>query len=191
MKHDLRLQRGAIVLRPLAREDASAFRALVDEESWAGMSVPLPATDEAMAEHLGTLIEAPAQLAFAVEQDGRLVGRTTLYDLVPGLKVEIGHTIYAREAWGSAVNPTCKLLLLDHAFGELGVGRVALRCDHRNARSRAAILKLGATFEGTLRRFRRAADGTVADADYFSILESEWPGVRDGLEARLRASAQA
>lgn len=187
MKHDLRLTRGPIALRPLEVADAPAFRALVDEGTWAGMSVPLPASDEAMAEHLGGLIETAGLLAFAVEEDGRLVGRTTFYELVPGLKVEIGHTIYAREVWGSAVNPTCKLLLLGHAFEEMGVGRVALRCDHRNTRSHAAILKLGATFEGTLRRFRRAADGTVVDADYFSILADEWPGVRERLEARAAA----
>lgn len=189
-EHDLTLRRGEITLRPLRRDDAPALRGIVDEKAWAGMSSPLPATDAAMAEHLGTLIDTPGMLAFAVEREGRLVGRTTLYDLVPGLKVEIGHTIYAREVWGSEVNPTCKLLLLEHAFtpvegGGLGVGRVALRCDHRNTRSHAAIRRLGATFEGTLRRFRPAADGTVADIDYFSVLAEEWPRVQADLLARL------
>ena len=187
MHHDTVLQRGAIRLRPLVAEDAPALRAIVDEESWAGMSSPLPRTDEAMHAHLAELIEHPALLAFAVERDGRLVGRTTLYDLVPSLKVEIGNTIYARDQWGSDLNPTCKLLLLGHAFEDLDVGRVALRCDARNARSHRAILRLGATFEGTLRRFRPAADGTIADVDYFSILADEWPAVRAGLAQRLSA----
>ena len=57
----------------------------------------------------------------------------------------------------------------------------------RNARSHAAIARLGATFEGTLRRFRPAADGTIADVDYFSVVREEWPAVRTGLEARLAA----
>ena len=186
MEHSTTLTRDGVRLRPLVVEDAPAFRALVDEEIWHGMSAPLPASDEAMAEHLRGLIERPGGLAFAVEREGRLVGRTTLYDLEPGLRVEIGNTIYAREAWGTEVNPTAKLLLFTHAFEELGVGRVALRCDHRNTRSHRAIARLGARFEGTLRAFRRAADGTVADIDYFSVLADEWPAVRQDLENRLR-----
>lgn len=182
------LRRGAVVLRPLRREDAPALRALADEAMWVGNAQPLPGSDEEMARLLETLIQAPDVLAFAVELDGRFVGRTTLYDVVPSLRAEIGNTIYARSVWGTAVNPTAKLLLLDHAFSTMGLGRVALRCDHRNARSRGAILRLGAQFEGTLRRFRPAADGTVADVDYFSVLFEEWPSVASGLEARLAAS---
>jgi RimJ/RimL family protein N-acetyltransferase len=158
---------------------------MVDAGSWAGMSAPLPASDEEMATHLDGIIEKPDVLAFAVELDGAFVGRTTLYDIVGGLRTEIGNTIYAPTARGTAVNPSCKILLLEHAFDQLGVGRVALRCDHRNVHSHHAIARLGARFEGTLRRFRPAADGTVADVDYFSVLREEWPTVRAGLEARL------
>ncbi len=189
MHHDIRLSRGAITLRPLTVDDAAALRGVVDQDTWAGMSVALPSTDEAMAEHLGPLIERSGTLAFAVEKDGHFVGRTTFYDLVSGLRVEIGNTIYARDVWGSDVNPTAKILMFGHAFDQLGVGRVALRCDHRNARSHRAIERLGAVFEGTLRHFRPAADGTVADVDYFSVLRDEWPDVRDGLEARLTGGA--
>ncbi|GAB2535403.1 GNAT family N-acetyltransferase [Brachybacterium huguangmaarense] len=185
MHHDVILRRGSVALRPLTAGDGPALRSLVDEAMWAGNGQPLPRTDEEMSRLLAALVEAPATFAFAVELDGRLVGRTVLYELVEGLKVEIGHTIYAREVWGTAVNPTAKLLLMGHAFDDLGVGRVALRCDHRNARSRGAILRLGAMFEGTLRRFRPAADGTVADVDYFSVIAEEWPAVRAGLEERL------
>ena len=149
------------------------------------MSIPLPLTDVAMAEHLAQVVDQPGGMAFAVELGGSFVGRTTFYDLVPGLKIEIGNTIYARSVWGTRVNPAVKLLLFDHAFSTLEVGRVALRCDHRNTRSHQAIGRLGATFEGTLRHFRPAADGTVADIDYFSVLREEWPAVRSGLESRL------
>ena len=157
----------------------------MDAEIWAGMSTPLPTDDHAMARHLDDLVSQPGTLAFAVEWADRLIGRTTLYDLVPGLRVEIGNTVYARDAWGSSVNPMAKLLLFSHAFGLLNVGRVAMRCDHRNARSHHAIAKLGAHFEGTLRGFRRAADGSVADVDYFSVLADEWPTIKAGLEQRL------
>ncbi len=138
-----------------------------------------------MSDVIRPLIEADNAMAFAVEQDGRLVGRTSFYDLVAGLRTEVGNTIYSREVWGTAVNPAAKLLLFGHAFDALGLERVALRCDHRNTRSHAAIARLGATFEGTLRRFRPAADGTIADVDYFSVLREEWPVVRDGLLSRL------
>lgn len=192
MQHDVTLSRDGIVLRPLTLEDAPALRAVVDEETWSGMSVPLPRTDAEMAAHLKTMIGTDGLLAFAVEQAGALVGRTTFYDYVPGLRVEIGNTIYTRTVWGTALNPTAKLLLLTHAFEEMGVGRVALRCDSRNRRSHDAIRRLGATYEGTLRRFRPSADGSIADVDYFSVLADEWPAVRAGLESRLagRASPQ-
>ena len=80
----------------------------------------------------------------------------------PGWRVEGGNPIYARDVGGTRVNPAAKLLLFGHAFGRLDVGRVALRCDHRNLRSRQAIARLGGRFEGTLRRFRPAAVGSVA-----------------------------
>lgn len=195
----MRLASDDIVLRPLTAHDAAPLRALVDADAWRGMSAPFPRTDEAMAGHLSGLIERPGTIAFAVLYRDEIVGRTAFYDLVPGLRVEIGNTIYARRVWGTVVNPAVKLLMFTHAFDELAVGRVALRCDHRNRRSAAAIARLGATFEGTLRHFRPAADGTVADIDYFSVLRTEWPRVRTGLEHRIaegriaasRTSAQA
>lgn len=185
MPHELHLTHDSVRLRPLTPDDAPALRAIVDAAAWAGLSTPLPETDEAMAEHLRTLLSVPGMQAFAVERDGELVGRTAFYEHVPGVRVDVGHTIYARPYWGTEVNPACKLLLLGHAFEELGVARVGLRCDHRNTRSHQAILRLGATFEGTLRAFRKAADGSIADADYFSVTAPEWPAVRAGLEARL------
>lgn len=187
MQHTLTLADGDIRVRPLEPgKDAPALRALADEEIWAGMSAPLPGDDSAMAAHLEAMSDRAGLMAFAVERAGRIVGRTTFYDLVPEVRAEIGNTFYAREQWGTDLNPTVKLLMFEHAFTELGLGRVALRCDSRNTRSHDAILRLGAHFEGTLRRFRPAADGTIADVDYFSILLEEWPHVRAGLRERLR-----
>jgi RimJ/RimL family protein N-acetyltransferase len=120
--------------------------------------------------------------------DGEVRGSTRFYELSTGQRrVEIGSTFYGRDWWAGVTNPACKLMLLRHAFEELGLRRVALRCDARNTRSRAAILKLGAREEGRLRAHRVAPDGSVGDTLYFSILSDEWPGVRDGLEARLAA----
>jgi RimJ/RimL family protein N-acetyltransferase len=81
------------------------------------------------------------------------------------------------------VNPECRRCcsLFEHG----GFGRVQLKTDVRNARSQQAISRLGARYEGLLRRYQRRADGTVRDTALFSITAEEWPGVRDGLRRRL------
>jgi RimJ/RimL family protein N-acetyltransferase len=84
------------------------------------------------------------------------------------------------------VNPEAKLLMLTEAFDH-GFGRVRLQADDRNDRSRAAIVRLGATFEGIVRRDKRRADGSWRDTALFSIIVDEWPSVREGLERRLSA----
>jgi RimJ/RimL family protein N-acetyltransferase len=84
------------------------------------------------------------------------------------------------------VNPEAKLLLLGLAF-DLGFGRVKIQADAVNARSRAAIAKLGAQFEGISRRDRLRADGSFRDTAIYSVIVDEWPAVRAGLEARLAA----
>ncbi|MEF3404629.1 GNAT family N-acetyltransferase [Agromyces sp. CCNWLW203] len=119
--------------------------------------------------------------------DGRVVGATKLGDLdLPNESTHIGWTAYDPGVWGTAVNPETKLLLLDLAFGN-GFGRVKIQADANNARSRAAIEKLGARLEGVMRRHKRRADGTWRDSAVYSIIVDEWPEVRAGLEARLAA----
>ena len=127
-------------------------------------------------------------LVFAVRLrgDGKLVGSTRYMNIAAGdRRLEIGTTWYNSAVWGGKVNPECKLLLMTHAFEQLGCYRVEYRCDARNSRSRAAILKLGATEEGILRRHKRTDDDFWRDTIQFSILDSEWPKVKAGLEARL------
>lgn len=119
---------------------------------------------------------------------GRAVGSTRLLDIAPrDRRVEIGSTFVAREHWRSAVNTESKLLLLRHCFEERGCLRVALKTDGRNLRSQAAIERLGATREGTLRAHMNVK-GFQRDTVYFSILASEWPAVRARLEAKLAAA---
>jgi len=118
---------------------------------------------------------------------GELVGTSTLGDFDEANEhTHLGWTAYAPSVWGTAVNPETKLLMLAHAF-DSGFGRVKIQADAMNSRSRAAILKLGATFEGIMRRDRLRADGTWRDSAIYSILIDEWPDVRDGLLARLAA----
>jgi RimJ/RimL family protein N-acetyltransferase len=100
-------------------------------------------------------------------------------------RLEIGSTWYEPAVWGGPVNPECKLLLMQHAFETLKFHRVEYKTDLRNARSRAAILKLGAIQEGIFRKHMIMADGHVRDSVYFSIVDSDWPSVKAGLQKRL------
>ncbi len=117
---------------------------------------------------------------------GTVVGTSSYLEVVPvDARLEIGFTVYDPAVWGSSVNPEAKLLLLGYAFDELGMGRVQLKTDIRNVRSQQAIARLGARFEGVLRRYQRRSDGSVRDTVLFSITAEEWPAVRDGLRVRL------
>ena len=130
------------------------------------------------------------ELAFVVWHKAmdRPVGMTRYLNIEePHRKLEIGSTWYEPSVWAGAVNPECKLLLMRHAFERLGFNRVEYKTDLRNARSRAAILKLGAKQEGILRKHMIMADGHVRDSVYFSVIDEEWPGVKAGLEKRLAA----
>ena len=117
---------------------------------------------------------------------GTIVGSSSLGDVDTVREhVHLGWTMYGSRWWGTQVNPECKLLLLEHAFDTCGFGRVKIQTDVINARSRAAILKLGAVLEGVTRRDVRRPDGTWRDSAVHSILVDEWPTVRAALLARL------
>lgn len=123
---------------------------------------------------------------WVVERRGVIVGTTSFLDVsVNDARLEIGSTMYSPSEWGSDLNPTCKYLLMSYAFVELGMGRVQLKTDIRNVRSRNAIERLGARFEGVLRRYQRRADGTVRDTVMYSVIAEDWPAVRDRLMARI------
>ncbi len=102
-------------------------------------------------------------------------------------RVEIGWTWYSPSVRGTVVNPECKLLLLGHAFDQLGCRVVHLKTSSFNLHSQAAIAKLGATRDGVLRRDRFQRDGRLRDTVIYSILDEDWPRVRDELRARVDA----
>jgi RimJ/RimL family protein N-acetyltransferase len=106
-------------------------------------------------------------------------------------RVEIGWTWIGRDWQRTAVNTEAKYLMLRHAFEVLGCIRVELRTDVLNAKSRAAIQRIGAKEEGSLRRNALTWSGRVRDTIYYSILDDEWPAVKAGLEARLEAPVSA
>jgi N-acetyltransferase len=200
---DGRLLAGRFVrLDPAALDDAAGlFAALDDERVWAkghgGGPAGRPRDVAAMRDVLQVAVDAATRrqrqayvvrLAADVGETpaGTVVGTTSLgdWDLV-NERVHIGWTAYGPSWWGGPVNVECKLLLFGHAFDDCGFGRVKLQTDGHNDRSQAAILRLGATREGVLRRHQRRADGTFRDTVVFSVLRDEWPAVRTGLEARL------
>ncbi|EME21431.1 GNAT family acetyltransferase [Rhodococcus triatomae BKS 15-14] len=118
---------------------------------------------------------------------GSIVGMTSFLGVsVHDASLEIGATTFTPRVWASAVNPESKRLLLAHAFDVLRAGRVQLKTDTRNHRSQQAIARLGAQYEGTLRRHFRRADGSVRDSVMFSIIAEDWPRVSERLAARLR-----
>jgi RimJ/RimL family protein N-acetyltransferase len=163
-----------------------------DEEVWRWQGGPAPSNEAELAERLRSVLDGE-YVPFAVIhlKSGWAIGWTTFMDIdATQERLEIGWTWYGRVYWSSSVNTECKLLLLAHAFEDLGMGRVQLKTDHLNIRSQAAIARLGAQREGTLRRHRRRPDGTWRDTVYFSILRTEWPEVKARLVARLQALAR-
>jgi N-acetyltransferase len=117
---------------------------------------------------------------------GAVVGTSSYLEIsARDARLEIGFTAYTPAVWAGVVNPETKLLLLGYAFETLNAGRVQLKTDVRNARSQQAIARLGAQYEGILRRYQRRADDTVRDTVLFSLLADEWPASKAGLTARL------
>ena len=124
--------------------------------------------------------------AVILKSSGQAIGTTSFLDLNPTHNsVEIGSTFYARDYWRSFVNTECKIIMLTEAFEVRKVERVTIKTDSMNERSRTAILRLGATYEGILRHHMRRPDGTWRDSAYFSILKSEWPAIKETLTHKL------
>jgi RimJ/RimL family protein N-acetyltransferase len=193
---DVVLQGRHVRLEPLGVQHAADLAAELgdDDEVWRWLVAP-PGDEAGMAAFVeGALAERARGERFpfaAVElASGRAVGSSSFLDIAPrDRRIEIGWTFYARRVWRSAVNTEAKLLLLSHAFDDLGYERVALKTHHLNERSQAAIARLGASREGVLRHHMVDRYGQWRDSVYYSILSDEWPGVRAGLLAALERRA--
>lgn len=188
MQHDLELSGHGVRLVPRSPEHSAALFALVDEALWQGMTSPTPTSAADLEAGTQAALADPGRYAFTVldAETGQVRGTTSFYDVEPSqARCEVGHTFYGRAWWGGSTNPACKLLLLTHAFEVWGMHRVALRADARNARSIAAMERLGCVREGVLRGHRLAADGSRQDTVYLSMLAPEWPTAKERLLARL------
>ena len=119
---------------------------------------------------------------------GELIGSTRLFDLdLHHRRGEIGFTWLTEAHRGSGVNPRVKLLQLTHSFEVLGMRRVALKTHHDNLQSQRGILKLGALYEGTFRNHMLMPDGSTRHTMWYSIVDEEWPAVKDRLLQRIAA----
>lgn len=127
--------------------------------------------------------------AFAVcRENGEVLGSTRYYDIDDATPTRaIGYTWYAARAQRTHVNTACKRLLLAHAFDALGVRTVYFHTSHLNLRSQAAIARLGARLDGILRQHSLHKDGSLRDTHTYSILDAEWPQVRERLDRSLAA----
>lgn len=181
-----------VSLEPLA---ASHAQGLLDagqtHTDWAYL--PIPGFTQ-MEEVHQWITQAHAMLAqkmhytYAIvdQLSGKVIGSTRYMNVRARDKgLEVGYSWLARDAQGTAANPESKLLLLQNAFERCGAMRVELMTDARNVRSQRAIEKLGAQREGVLRKHRFAQGGFVRDSVLYSIVDDEWPAVRDKLLARV------
>lgn len=162
-----------------------------DESIWRYMRYGQINTQEEMEEWVRGLLRAQANgsdLPFAVihQETGGAIGSTRYLDIQPqNRSLEIGGTWYAVAHQRTAVNTECKYMLLRHAFEVLGCVRVQFKTDVRNRRSQKALERIGAQREGVLRDHMILPDGTVRSSIYYSILQSEWQGVKVRLEEKL------
>lgn len=180
-----------VVLAPTEPADAEElFVALDSAEVWQHLTTRRPGD----AGQMRALVEQAVITRFPwtvrLTGSGEVAGWSSYLDVsVPDERLEIGWTAYGRPHWAGVVNPATKLLLMGHAFDDLGFGRVMLKTDARNVRSQEAIARLGAVREGVLRRYQRRADGSIRDTVVYSVLAEEWPAVRAGLQGRLAGYA--
>jgi len=182
-------------LEPLTRMHVAGLAEVgLDEELWKWIPVPVRTVEE-MAAYVETALneqERGVSLPFALveKSTGRAIG-STRYGNIDRLhhRVEIGWTWVARAWQRSAVNTEAKYLLLRHAFETLGCIRVELKTDSLNERSRAAILRMGAREEGIFRNHMITSSGRLRHSAYYSIIDSEWPGVKERLESMLNSRA--
>lgn len=120
------------------------------------------------------------------QQTNKIVGSTRLYNIsVEDKTVELGQTWYHPSVQRTSINTECKYMLLQYAFEKLHMLRVQIKTDARNEKAQRAIERLGAVKEGVLRNERKLPNGYVRDAVVYSIISSEWPGVKEQLLEKL------
>jgi N-acetyltransferase len=196
------LQGRVALLEPLALANVDGLFAAASEDRSSYRYTRVPDNAEDMRSFVAKALEEEAAgvaLPFAVRRadSGQTVGTSRFLELeywssptvegsdcVPNV-AEIGSTWLAASAQRTSVNTEVKLLMLTHAFETWRVARVSFQTDARNQRSRTAIESIGAKYEGVRRAHKFAADGSIRNTAFFSIVRDEWPHVRLALVQRL------
>jgi RimJ/RimL family protein N-acetyltransferase len=179
-----------VALEPLMHSHVEALQSAVrDGELWQLWYASVPSPDE-MARYVDTAIKASinGDMAFAVRnlKTQQIVGTTRFYNVEPVHKRGlIGYTWYAKSAQGTAVNTEAKYLLMQYWFEVQKANAVEFRTHFSNQASRRAIERLGAKQDGILRSHQILKDGSIRDTVVYSIIASEWPAVKNNLQAKL------
>jgi len=191
---DLPTLDGSLIrLEPLREEHAAGYLAAAGtgedaEQVFRWLALYPPTTVEEALQQVRAGIDSPIRYPF-VQLDagtGEVAGTTSFYEISPETKsLAIGHTWLGTRWWRSGHNTESKLLLLTYAFDVLGTARVVWHTDIYNERSQAAIVRLGATREGVLRKHRIRRDGSWRDTVQYSMTDDDWPQVRARLTTRL------
>jgi N-acetyltransferase len=187
----VQLEGHGVRLEPLtAGHQEGLMAAAADGRLWELWFTSVPGPAQA-AEYIGDALEgqrAGHMLPWAVRDlaTGRVAGSTRFHDIAAAIdRIEIGYTWYGSQWQRTHVNTACKLLLLTHAFEELGCKVVGFRTDNFNFASQRAIQALGARKDGVIRHHYPRRDGSVRDSVMYSILAGEWPDVKKHLAGRL------
>lgn len=179
-----------VQLLPLRAEHLSGLQeAVSDGELWKlwYTFIPTPDKMEAWIRKAREEEDARVSLPFVVQsKEGKILGSTRYMNIEKDARrLEIGTTWYAKSVQRTPVNTECKLLLLQHAFETLNCIAVEFRTNYFNFPSRKAIERLGAKLDGILRNHRWNSNGTLRDTAVYSILQSEWPTVKNNLRFKL------
>ncbi|MEC1430346.1 GNAT family N-acetyltransferase [Bacillus subtilis] len=169
------------------------YEAANDENIWTHLPKTITTLRgmEAFVEEALQTKETGTEFPFVIihRKAGKMVGTTRfLYMSSASRSLEIGWTWFHPSVWGTSVNTECKYLLLQYCFEQLKTIRVQFKTDERNIRSQKAIERLGAVKEGILRNQMIRKDGTFRNSVFYSIIDSEWPSVKQHLERRLQLS---
>jgi len=181
-----------VIVEPLALEHADGMKeAVKDGELWKLWYTSIP-SPEKVEEYIKTALgmrESAGAMPFIVrdKESNRIIGCTRYFNVdEDNQRLEIGYTWYSESYQRTAVNTECKYLLLSHAFEKLEAIAVEFRTHWHNHKSRAAIARLGAKQDGVLRNHIKSADGVYRDTVVFSIINLEWPAVKQSLLFKLQ-----
>jgi RimJ/RimL family protein N-acetyltransferase len=191
IKHSVLLRGKNIELRPLEFETLDALFAVAqDPNIWRLTSVDYSIEENFYPSFNAALKEREEGKSYpfliCLTGGARIIGTTRLLEIVPAdRKLEIGVTWLASQYWGSGANTECKYLLLEYCFESLNANRVQFRAKSDNSRSRRALEKIGATFEGLLRKDKIEPSGQARNTAFYSIINDEWPSLKPKLVAQL------